>query len=195
MLAAASCKYRCPSPCRAQQAACERGGPFVAFPRLAPAQRAASDGLRAASNGRPAASSAENALPPIAWNGNHGDLFHSLPIVRDAQPASAEPPENPVVLRWDKDPTSAVALLQASRLSSILVRDEYPKMLQDIIDDAVLGRKYEDSNDDDDSNTDKSNGAMNVDIDAHPFHNPFDKLPHDGSSAAGTIVIGTPGIG
>ncbi|PCH39137.1 hypothetical protein WOLCODRAFT_167816 [Wolfiporia cocos MD-104 SS10] len=65
-------------------------------------------------------------------------------------------------------------------------------MLQDIIDDAVLGKKMGTG----DSNTDKSNIAnMDVDIDAHPSHNPFDNLPQDGSLATGAIVIGSPGIG
>ncbi|PCH39508.1 hypothetical protein WOLCODRAFT_141292 [Wolfiporia cocos MD-104 SS10] len=117
-------------------------------------------------------------LHEIAWRGNRKDLFHPLSIVRDAQPASAELPENPIVLHWDKDSTSFVALLWDSEVSSILVRDEYPNMLRDIIDDAVLG---------------KHKGKD--DVNAQPFYNPFYQLPGIKPSATGAILVGSPGIG
>ncbi|PCH34547.1 hypothetical protein WOLCODRAFT_165651 [Wolfiporia cocos MD-104 SS10] len=53
----------------------------------------------------------------------------------------------------------------------------------------------EDINNDEGSNTGEGNEAMDVDVDAQPFHNPFDNLPQSGYDAACAIVIGSPGIG
>ncbi|PCH37214.1 hypothetical protein WOLCODRAFT_167388 [Wolfiporia cocos MD-104 SS10] len=93
-----------------------------------------------------------------------------------------------MVLQWDRDSASTVGLFEPSRLSAILVRDEYRCMLRDILDDVGLCREGAGR-----SKDDEDDAAM--DMDAQTCYNPFVDLPDRAPGATGAIVMGSPGVG
>ncbi|CCM02771.1 uncharacterized protein FIBRA_04879 [Fibroporia radiculosa] len=73
-------------------------------------------------------------------------------------------------------------------MSSVLIRAEYPKVLQHIISRAVIGTTKNTRNEDDE--------AMEVDaMELSPFYNPFVDLPLQLPVDLGAVVIGNPGVG
>ncbi|CCM06314.1 uncharacterized protein FIBRA_08566 [Fibroporia radiculosa] len=119
-------------------------------------------------------------------------LFHAIPTVRESGdapfPARESLPRGATVLQWENDS----ALLRSVKLSSVLAREEYKDLLEDILRLAVFGTAPAVDHANDSGRASESLLGQEQSLE---FWNPFMSMPHVCPSAADAIVTGNTGTG
>ncbi|EJC99145.1 uncharacterized protein FOMMEDRAFT_170502 [Fomitiporia mediterranea MF3/22] len=132
----------------------------------------------------PSLETPENSLAilyEVAWRDqDESALFHQMPVRRDVcKMRNIKVPENMTVLKWKHD----TPFLKLHKLTGILIRDAYCRMLQ-AIESALWPTTEADKS---------SDAAMDVELDSR--YNPFNTNVKPEEEVEGIVVSGGPGIG